>query len=120
MGAIGCRVEHAELRPSVERVEQVHRRRRSVGQDLPCQVGPVGEPGGQRIDQVPPAVAREGRTGQLEDPRAVITRIEIRDGGPPVLGHLLGPVVAVGQVAVLPDGEEGAEGQDDHGPDADP
>ena len=52
-------------------VEQVGRRRRAVGDQLAGHVGPVHEPGRDRVDRVAPAVGREVDARHLEHAGAV-------------------------------------------------
>ncbi len=101
-------VEGVLLEGPVQGVQQVGGRVRAVGDELAGDVGPVHEPGGDRVDGGAPAVGGEVGTGELEDPCGVVAGVEGGGGLVPVGGDVLGPVqVAVDQVAAPRGGHVG-------------
>ena len=64
----GDGVERVLLEATVEGVDEVGRRRRAVRDELAGDVGPVDEPGRDRVDGVAPPVRREVGARHLEHP----------------------------------------------------
>ena len=86
----GDGIERVLLEPAVEGVEQVGRGRRAVGDELAGDVGPVDQPGRDRVDGVAPPVRREVGARHLEHPRGpavgrLAPAVEVRGGVEPVL-----------------------------------
>src|SRR5690606_16138121 len=68
----------ALLQAQVERVEQVGRGRRPVGDQLALDRRPVDQAGQDRVDRVAPPVAGEVGAGHDEDAGAVVAGVEVR------------------------------------------
>ena len=95
-------VDQALLDPPVERVQQVVRLGRAVRDQLPGDVGAVGQAGCDRVDRVPPAVRREVGARHLEDARVVRAGVDGVDRPGPVVRDRLGALQVLAVVVAVP------------------
>ena len=96
IGASAFDWEGPVLEGGVEGVEEVGRRRRAVGDQLPGHVVTAHEPGGDGVDRGAPAVGGEVGAGDLEHPGAVVLPVEGLDVLRPVAGDVLGVLEVLG------------------------